>query len=1063
MPTTEQHTTTVLLVDDHPLMRRGLRTLLESEANIAVAGEAGDGQEAIDQVKTLAPDVTIMDISMPNINGIEATRRILAEAPETRIIALSIHAEKRFVDEMLRAGARAYLLKDSVPEELVGAIHSVMRGESFLSAPILGTVVSGQREPTNEAPEDNAAVKPILQTKLHRPSPPPDLVPRTRVLEQLEAGRVRPLTLVSAPAGYGKSILISSWLETCCDWPSAWISLDKDDSNLRQFLGYFVAAVQSAFPQACEQTRDLVSAPQLPPLPALVASLSNDLDAIDKPFTLVLDDYYRIDAESPVHDLLHQLLAHPPIPLHLIIISRRDPPLQLHTLRAQGQITEVRMQDLCFDRGESRILLEKIPGFTIGDDALTNLQHEIEGWVVGLRLVSLTLRKLENRDGFLRKLHGGSQQIQEYLANEVIAQQSPLMQDWLLRSAMLDRFCEPLIQAVCTAETRAGAAATDRGKFIESLLVGNLFVIPLDTGDEWFRYHHQFQQLLLHELNRRMAPDEIAGLHSRASAWYESRGLIDEAIQHALKAKDTAGAADIVERHQQVELKQDRWYIVERWLAMLPLETVQQRPSLLLARAWGLYHLFKILEIPPILEQVVPLLVDETADQTLLGEVNFFRGYVLMLTEGDAEGGLILFKAAREQLHNSQKESIMGDLDILTAIASQMVGAGASFIHDLEQRFHAIRSGKGMIAARLVVAQVWSHLLSADLLEAVRAARRCTNVCKRSGLSYVEAWSRYLGANAGLQSYHLDEALQGFQYVEEKQSIMHRKGVIEAQVGLVLTYQAMQRPEEAASALKRLMEYSLATEDPQHIAVAQSCQARLSLLQGDAKPAIDWAQSYQIETHVPSMLIWMEDPAVTWIRVMTATGSRENLQQASELLAMLRQSTEALNNTYQTIELLVLQSLTLEKLERVDEALQVLQQAIKLAQPGGWIRPFVELGRPMVELLSSFTEQKSSADYLRRVLDHCLTSAEQLVDSAVGKPQFILDSEGLILEPLTKREFEILELLAQRLQNKEIAALLCVSPETIKTHLKHLYQKLQVKNRREAAEKAVEILAAKEK
>jgi hypothetical protein len=359
---------------------------------------------------------------MPNMSGIEATRRILAEAPDTRIIALSIHAEQRFVDEMLQAGARAYLLKESVPEELIEAIHSVMRGESFLSAPILGTVVSRNGISTDEAPGENAAAESILQTKLHRPSPPPDLVPRTRALKQLEAGRVRPLMLVSAPAGYGKSILISSWLETCSDWPSAWISLDNSDSNLRQFLGYFVAAVQSTFPRTCEQTRDLIKAAQLPPLPALVASLGNDLDAIDRPFILVLDDYYRIDAVSPVHDLLHQLLAHPPIPLHLIIISRRDPPLQLLTLRAQDQVTEVRMQDLCFDAGESRTLLKNITGFTIGDDALTNLQQVLEGWVVGLRLVSLTLHRLKDRDGFLKKLHGGILQTQEYLAQEVIAQ-----------------------------------------------------------------------------------------------------------------------------------------------------------------------------------------------------------------------------------------------------------------------------------------------------------------------------------------------------------------------------------------------------------------------------------------------------------------------------------------------------------------------------------------------------------------------------------------------------------------------------------------------------------------
>jgi DNA-binding NarL/FixJ family response regulator len=374
---TEQHTTTVLLVDDHALIRKGLRTLLESEAKIAVIGEAGDGQEAIDQVKLLAPDVTIMDIRMPNINGIEATRRILAEAPETRIIALSIHAEKRFADEMLRAGARAYILKDSAPEELVHAIHSVMRGESFLSAPILGTVVSGHREPTDEAPEESAAAGLILQTKLHRPSTPPDLVPRRRLLEWLDAGRVRPLTLVSAPPGYGKSISISSWLETCDDWPSAWFSLDESDSSLRQFLGYFLAAVQSAFPQACEQTQSLVSAPQLPSFATLVASLGNDLDAIDRPFILVLDDYHRINAESPVNDLIHQLLAHPPIPLHLIILSRRDPPLQLLTLRAQDQITEVRMQDLRFDREESRTLLENISEFTIGDDDLEGVARWI--------------------------------------------------------------------------------------------------------------------------------------------------------------------------------------------------------------------------------------------------------------------------------------------------------------------------------------------------------------------------------------------------------------------------------------------------------------------------------------------------------------------------------------------------------------------------------------------------------------------------------------------------------------------------------------------------------------
>jgi LuxR family maltose regulon positive regulatory protein len=684
-----------------------------------------------------------------------------------------------------------------VPEELILTINSVMRGESFLSTPILGTTVSGYREPGDEAPEGSTAAEPILQTKLHRPSSSSDLVLRTRMLERLEAERVRPLVLVSAPAGYGKSILISSWLETCGDWPSTWFSLDKDDSNLRQFLRYFVAAVQSIFPQACEQTQNLIDASQLPPLPTLVASLSNDLDVIDQPFSLVLDDYHRIEAGSPVNDLLHQLLAHPPIPLHLIIISRRDPPLQLHTLRAQGQITEVRMQDLCFGPEDSRTLLKNITGYTIGDDALTNLQQVIEGWVVGLRLVSLTLHRRKHRDEFLMKLHGGIQQTQEYLAREVIAQQSPLVQDWLVKSAILNRFCEPLVQAVCAAETRAGtsigAATTDRGKFIETVVAGNLFVIPLDTGDEWFRYHHQFQQLLQDELHRRIAPDEITGLHLRASEWFESRGLIEEAIQHAMKAGDVVSAADIIEQHQQIELDQDRWYIVERWRAMLPLEIIQQRPKLLLAQLWGKYNTYQMLEIPPLLERVNSLLVDEAADETLLGEINFYQGFMLAIFQGDAEGALIQLEQARKRLSRSQIRNIQSELEVVDAVAHQMAGKGALSIHSLNQRIQAIGSGKGLFLSRLLAGLVFSHLLSGHLEAVIPATQHFKRVSQKTGIINTVGSSHYLRANAALQSYHLDEALQGFQHAAKIRDIMHRKLAIDNQVGLVLTYQALQR------------------------------------------------------------------------------------------------------------------------------------------------------------------------------------------------------------------------------------------------------------------------------
>ena len=132
----------VLLVDDHALIRSGLRTLLEDEKGLRVVGEAEDGRKALEMVRKLSPDVVVMDITMPNLDGIEATRGILTESPETKVIALSIHGGKRFVENMLQAGAAGYVLKDSVPEELVDAVRTVLRGEKYLSASVTGLVIS---------------------------------------------------------------------------------------------------------------------------------------------------------------------------------------------------------------------------------------------------------------------------------------------------------------------------------------------------------------------------------------------------------------------------------------------------------------------------------------------------------------------------------------------------------------------------------------------------------------------------------------------------------------------------------------------------------------------------------------------------------------------------------------------------------------------------------------------------------------------------------------------------------------------------------------------------------
>jgi DNA-binding NarL/FixJ family response regulator len=126
------HKITVLLVDDHALVRRGFRRMLEDDANISVVGEASDGQEAVRLAMELKPKVIVMDCALPEISGIEATRRIHEVLPETEILMLSMHAEETLVRQALAAGARGYVLKNAMDLDLVSAVQSVAEGKSVL-------------------------------------------------------------------------------------------------------------------------------------------------------------------------------------------------------------------------------------------------------------------------------------------------------------------------------------------------------------------------------------------------------------------------------------------------------------------------------------------------------------------------------------------------------------------------------------------------------------------------------------------------------------------------------------------------------------------------------------------------------------------------------------------------------------------------------------------------------------------------------------------------------------------------------------------------------------------
>ncbi|WP_300455697.1 response regulator [Desulfobacula sp.] len=1048
--------TSILLVDDHPIFLKGLRSLLEDETDMTVVGEAGDGQTALDLIQVLSPEIVVMDITMPGLNGIDTTKQILSDYPNTKVIALSIHSENEFVEGMLQAGAVGYIVKESVPEELVKGIRAVMGGESYLSPVITDLVISQFRQGISREPSFQENPVEIIETKLHSPFRPEDHVPRPQLVELFEKNRHLPLQNVTAPAGYGKSTLVGYWLETH-DWPNSWISLDEDDNDLQRFLTYLVYAVQTLFPTALSQFREILNAAALPPIHVLAGRLANELNLIEQAFILVLDDFHLI-REKKIHDLITELLHYPPQSLHLILVGRSDPFLPLAKFRAQGQLQEIRLHDLRFTREEIVAYMRLITEEPLEDPIIDELIKRTEGWITGLRLAALSMKHEKDFNTIVSKLNGSPEYVMEYLFHEVFSSQPKQIRECLLKIAILDRFCAPLCDAVLGRGGQSNRDELDSWAFIDLLKKENMFILNQDTDNFWFRYHRLFQQFLQHYLKRYQNSDEIAALHGHAAEWFAKEGLPDEAITHALAAGDVPAVARIVEQNRWAVLAADQWQMLGTWLDRLPHEIKQERCELLLGQAWILLKLARLGEITTILQRV-EILVDEVlTEPDVLAEICFFQGIVCYFN-GKAEQSSELFNNAAKQLSQSPLVVFRAQVECWACLALHLNGQKEDAVQRLNQGIFQKDLHQGMVLSRLRIGLCAIHMLDGEWRQAFAEGLKLMALSRSNHLAFAEAWAMHVLGNASLQMFDLEAAQHYFSQAVKHPYIKHHRATVDDMTGLAMIHQLMGQPAEADETMKQAQAHAQRTKDPGNVEIAHSCSARLALLRGDLGSAARWQGRVNQTAGNQMMLFFLEIPVITECRVLIAIGSQASLEQALEKLEDLHQKTTAWQNTCQMVEIMVLQSLAHHHQGLVDEALTILEAAVTLAMPGNMIRPFVEPGPPMADMLKQLQVRQVSMDFIGNLLAFFSADGPGAVTPMTGPEGWtpvsaIPESSHTLEDPLTKRELEILTLLAQHLYNKEIAEKLYISPETVKTHLKKIYEKLGVDSRRNAVSKA---------
>ncbi|MDZ4765929.1 MAG: LuxR C-terminal-related transcriptional regulator [Chloroflexota bacterium] len=874
---------------------------------------------------------------------------------------------------------------------------------------------------------------PILATKLFIPAARPQVVRRSRLSERLNEGLHHKLTLISAPAGFGKTTLISEWVAVC-ERPGAWLSLEEADNNPTRFLTYLVAALQTIAPNIGAGVLAALHSPQPPPAEAILTSLLNEIITIPNPFVLVLDDYHVIDAK-PVDDALTFLIEHLPPQLHIVIATREDPRLPFARLRARNQLTELRVTDLRFTPSEAAEFLNHVMGLNLSADDIAALETRTEGWIAGLQLAAISLQGNQDATSFIKTFTGNHHFVLDYLVEEVLQRQPESVQTFLLRTSILDRLCGSLCDAVLLNPSATGEAT------LADLEHANLFIVPLDNERRWYRYHHLFADLLrqrLHQITSSSGDkgSEKGELHRRASQWYEDNGLEMEAFHHAVAANDVDRAARLVEGKGMPLFFRGVVAPVLKWLESLPTTELDARPALWVMYASALLFASQVTNVEPKLQAA------ETA----------LQGVDLDDKTRDLVGHIASIRATLAVIQH--------ELD--TIITQSHRALAYLHPHNLPVR----------------TATIWTlgyaYHLQGDRAAASRTYTEAISTSQMIGHSIITIMATIgLGKIQGLEN-QLHLAAQSYWRVLQLTGDPPLPVACEAHLGLARIFYQWNDMDAAQQHAQQSLQLARQLENTDRFVASQIFLAQLKLAQGDMADAAailaetsQFVRQHHFVYRMPEVaalqvltllrqgnlaaaahLAQTHDLPISQARVYLAQG---DASAALAVLEPLRQQVEAKGWADERLNVMVVQALAYAAQGEKHKAAYLLGDALTLAEPSDFIRMFIDEGVPMAQLLSEAVARGIMPEYIGKLL--AVFEAER----RTSEEKSDLPPAQSLIDPLSQRELEVLELVAQGLSNHQISERLFLALSTVKGHNRMIFDKLHVQRRTEAVARAREM------
>lgn len=886
----------------------------------------------------------------------------------------------------------------------------------------------------------------LLTTKVVPPRAE-GLIERPRLLSLTSQLSGKRLSVVKAPAGFGKTSLALTWVQALqrTEEAVAWLTIDTDDNEPTAFLFCVCHALQRASEEAGRAALLLIQESFLINLRAIVSSLINDLAEIDDEVYLFLEDYHWI-TNPEIHETVAFLLRNAPSHFHLVMTTRTEPPLPLASLRAQNQLLEIDALNLRFDLKETQRFFEVERRDSLSPSDLRVLHERTDGWPAALRIMASTPVG-SNFGQYVRNLSGTQHTIGAYL-EEVLGGLPREMVQFMLRTAVLDRLCVSLCEAVTgTSSSR---------EFLSSIDKRQLLFMRLDQEGVWFRYHPLLAEYLTRRLESELG-NEIPGLHQRASVWYAAQESWTDAVQHALAAGDSVRALDWIKNAAMPLVKRGDLFTLLGWQRLFPSALMRSQPEVRLAIAWGMALAIRSDEALELLDEIEQDLDSNKPpdDDVSRCECETIRSVAIALKD-DTEAALSIAQGCLGQ-----------STDPWTAnVASNVVRFGHLKQGDLK-KFYATpwipysldQSTRNLFAS--VYYRCIQGMAEAQQLRTAAAERYYLDALRLAEQhvgphSVAAALPASLIARIRYEQGRLDEA---------EDMLIDRTSLISAGAMLdcvLSTYWVMARIATHRRNLERantLLEWAENQGNARGwgrlSAAALFERARLCVNEGSLEEAaehLNRLERLSADYPAPSNCAWSDIHRYTALARAYLASAQERFDDAVSILTRLKRELESVRNFHFALRVEVLLAIVRFNAKQVAEALESFRKVIVTFAPLGIYRTILDEGAKVGPLLFSFQESAERAENSSEFMPYVSNLIAGWTARYESVPAQVLTSA--VTEALSAREADILKLIAEGRSNKEIARDLAIAPETVKSHVKHIFTKLNVERRAQAVARA---------